>query len=501
MRFFFRVLIIVLIMSFQYSFGYERIKLGPEINTELNELIPIMTQDGKRLYFCRSANILNFGRDDIWYSDRDENGKWTKGLNIGQPLNNDLNNFVCGISPTGDTLILGAIYDHGKDSLQGISFTFRNGNEWSYPKSIMITNYYNLNDVNGFYYCFKHKTLLMTIQRNDSYGEKDIYVSFLQDQDKWIFSEPRNLGPTINTKYDELSPFLAFDGVTMYFSSFGHDGFGESDIYMARRIDNTWKNWTIPVNLGRTINTAGWDAHFKTNAEGIVAYYSSTDNVNLPSNIFEIRLDEQFKPLNKKPMIFEVFNFKNFVPIPDATVRIYKGEELFQEYTCDFRGKTSLYLPYETFTIEAAAEGYQIYSTMIDLSSSKVAIVDTLKIGLIAELDTLVNIPNVLFNFAEMKVASTFADLIAELADFLEINDAYKIKLVGHTDHIGSDAVNYQLGLSRAREVASLLVRFGIDNKRIIIESLGKSSPIVPNDTKENRYLNRRVEFHLVLSK
>ncbi len=501
MKLLFSISIVLWVITLEIGFAYERVKLGPEINSDLNELIPLITFDGQRLYFCRSANILNFGRDDIWYSDKDENGNWTKGTNIGQPLNNDLNNFVCGISPSGDTLILGAIYEHGKDSLQGISYTIRNGKEWSYPKSIKITNYYNLNEVNGFYYCFRYKILLMTIQRNNSYGEKDIYVSFLYDQENWIFTEPLNLGPIINTKYDELSPFLAFDGVTLYFSSFGHEGFGESDIFMSRRIDNTWKNWTNPVNLGNRINTAGWDAHFKTNAEGVVAYYSSTENVNLPSNIFEIRLDEEFKPLGNKPIIFEVYNYKNFVPISNATIKILRDDNLFKEYKSDFRGKTSQYLPYDIFTIEVFAEGYQNYSTMIDLNGSETAIVDTFRIGLIAELDTLVNIPNVLFNFAEMKVASTFADLIAELAEFLDYNDAYKIKLVGHTDHVGSDALNYQLGLSRAREVASLLNGFGIDNKRIIIESLGKSSPIVPNNTEENRYLNRRVEFHLLLSK
>jgi len=486
---------------FNTGFAYDRIKLGPEINTELNELIPIMTTDGQRIYFCRSANILNFGRDDIWYSDKDASGNWTKSLNIGQPLNNDLNNFVCGISPCGDTLILGTIYDHGKDSLQGISYTVRQGKEWSYPVSIKITNYYNINEVNGFYYCFKHKILLLTIERNDSYGEKDIYVSFLENADEWIFSEPKNLGPTINTKFDELSPFLSADGATLYFSSFGHDGFGDADIFMARRIDNTWKNWTKPINLGKKINTAGWDAHFKTNAEGLVAYYSSTGNVNQPSNIYEIMLESEFRPLDNKPMVFEVYNYKNFVPIPNAIIRIFQKENSLGEHKCDIRGKKSLYLPYEVIEIKVTAEGFQDYTTMIDLGISRVAIVDTMRIGLIAELDTLVNIPNVLFNFAEMKVASTFADLIAELAEFLEYNDAYKIKLIGNTDNIGSEAVNYQLGLARAREVASLLNRFGIDNKRIIIESLGKSSPIVPNDTDENRYLNRRVEFHLVLQK
>ena len=100
----------------------------------------------------------------------------------------------------------------------------------------------------------------MAIDRYDAYGGKDIYVIFLQRDNKW--TEPLNLGNDINTAHMEYSPYLAADNETLYFSSKGFSGYGGSDIYISRRLDNTWTNWTEPENLGPDINSIGDDVFF-----------------------------------------------------------------------------------------------------------------------------------------------------------------------------------------------------------------------------------------------
>ncbi len=471
-------------------------KLSSNVNSSVSDLIPILTHDLKRLYFCRSENILNFGRDDIWYSELDVSGQWTKALNMGQPLNNDLNNFVCGVSTTGDTLILGTIYEQNKDSLQGISYTYRENGEWARPTTIKIKNYYNLNDVNGFYLCFETNILLMTIQRNDSYGGTDIYASL--PEGNWVYSQPINLGPKINTELDELSPFLAFDGITLYFSSFGHSGFGEADIFMSRRLDNTWKNWTTPENLGPEINSAGWDAHFKLTRNGKQAYFASNESVDSASNIFYIELEKSSQPILSKSIVFKVSDAKRFIPLKNAVINLYENNKKLYELKTDITGRVNADLPFTTFNLQLDYENYQSYNSKLEIKYSGLKLADTIKIALNPLSDSLFHIPNILFSFAEMHVANTFADIIANLSDFLELNPHYKIELKGHTDNVGNDQANYQLGLARANAVAELLNRFGINNKRIDIKSYGKNEPVVPNDSDENMSLNRRVEIYLV---
>lgn len=478
------------------SFSEPKEDLGDNINSIYNDIVPILTNDMKRLYFCRSYNILNYGRDDIWYSDIDDNGEWSKALNLGQPLNNDLNNFVCGVSKCGDTLVLGTIYEHLKDSLQGLSFTYKDSGHWAYPETIEIVNYYNLNDVNGFYMCFDTRTLLLTIEREDSYGGTDVYVSF--EIAEWVFSEPINLGPMINTEFEELSPYITYDGVTLFFSSYGHDGLGDADIFMSRRLDDTWTNWTKPLNLGKSINSPGWDAHFKITSDGKYAYFASNERVNLNSNLYRISLPEHIQPKSRKPLVFKITDAKRFIPISNAKIVLVDKESKTRELQTNTQGFSYVELPFTSFNVSIIAEEYESYETLIDFTGSRLANIDTLKISLFPTADSLVQIPNVLFDFAEMKVSSSFADVIANLSDFLKFNENYKVLLVGHTDNIGNDTFNNELGMSRANEVADLLMRFGIEAQRISVKSMGKRKPVMPNDTEENMYLNRRVEFHLI---
>jgi hypothetical protein len=161
---------------------------------------------------------------------------------------------VCHTRWKSVVMILGNKYvKDGKKSLAGVSISSKVGGKWTTPKNLNITNDYNYSNRANYFLTNNRKTLLMSVQRDDTFGDRDLYVTFMQDDSVW--TEPLNLGNVVNTMAEESAPFLAVDDKTLYFSSKGFSGFGGSDIYVSKRLDDTWVNWSPPENMGNTINS------------------------------------------------------------------------------------------------------------------------------------------------------------------------------------------------------------------------------------------------------
>src|SRR5690606_20907469 len=142
----------------------------------------------------------------------------------------------------------------------GVSISTNTGGAWSKPKPLKIENDYNFNEKANYFLSNTRNVLIMSVEREDSYGDRDLYVSFMKPDSSW--TEPLNLGDVINTAAVESAPFLAADGKTLYFSSDGFSGYGGSDIYASTRLDDTWTNWSDPENLGPEINSPMEDLFF-----------------------------------------------------------------------------------------------------------------------------------------------------------------------------------------------------------------------------------------------
>jgi OmpA-OmpF porin, OOP family len=271
--------------------------LGPNVNSAYPDMLPIISPDGKTLYFARKFAPENFGaekRDDIYVSELNTVGQWTKAQNIGAPLNNDAHNFVCAISPDGNTMYLANRYDYRSEG-SGVSVAYRKRDgSWSKPSPLDIRNMYNKSKFACYHVSLDGKTMVMAIERDDTYGDMDLYVSFRYADGSW--TEPMNMGVDINTAGAEASIFLAADGKTIYFSSNGHAGYGDFDMFMSRRLDNTWKRWTEPVNLGPKINSTGQDIYYTIPASGDYAYFSSDANGYGQHDIFRIQLPAELRP-------------------------------------------------------------------------------------------------------------------------------------------------------------------------------------------------------------
>ncbi|MBW8051250.1 MAG: OmpA family protein [Cytophagales bacterium] len=365
--------------------------LGININSKYKDLGPVISPDGKTLFFVREAHPKNVGKkvnkndQDIWVSELDEDDNWQPANNIGSPLNNYGYNFVNAITPDGNTILVGGNYPKVKKKKQtflhghiaqknytlgtylpGVSIAHKTAKGWSFPKQQQITNYYNYYNYVSYYLANDGKTLLMSVDRRDSYGERDIYVSFLEHDNFW--TEPKNLGNDINTAADDYSPFLAADGVTMYYATSGFATYGNSDIFITKRLDDTWQHWTVPQNLGPQINTSGIDAHYTIPASGKYAYFvSNTVSIEAgrggfgKEDIFRIKLPEKIKP---KPVLMiagKVIDTKTQQPI-EATI-IYQtlpeGKEAGRARSHPLDGKYKIVLPVgKHYSFLAEAPGY-----------------------------------------------------------------------------------------------------------------------------------------------
>lgn len=197
------------------------IKLSSSVNSEDEELGIILSNDGKTMYFSRAFHDKNLGGKyagtDIWMSKKDDQGNWMPAANVGKPWNNKRSNSVIGINHDNTVVYLLNAYSNKS----GIAFSKLINGEWSDPEVIPIPGI-NRNDFVGFYVNPAFDVILISMKGADSFGEEDLYVSLKDSSGKW--TEPKNLGPTLNTKGFEISPFLSSDKKRLFFSSNGHGG-------------------------------------------------------------------------------------------------------------------------------------------------------------------------------------------------------------------------------------------------------------------------------------
>ncbi len=245
--------------------------LPPQINSLSEEIGPMLSRDGKKLYFVRAFDAQNKGGKragmDIWYSLRDKNGKWSVASNR-LSWNNSLNNAVIGIRK--DNKVIYLLNSYNKKT--GIAFSANQNEQWTTPEVISIPGLEKLNFV-GFYMNAAFNTLIISMVGNDSFGQEDLYVSLKDSQDQW--SMPLNLGSTINTEGFESAPFLSEDGKKLYFTSNGHKGLGEADIFVSERLYDNWTVWSRPKNLGDKINSPKFDSYFSVYGDSLCFFTSN----------------------------------------------------------------------------------------------------------------------------------------------------------------------------------------------------------------------------------
>ncbi len=484
------------------KFDSEPENLGPLVNSTFDELSPIVSPDGKTLFITRYPDNNN-GKNNIWFSTLQEDGSWSKAQNIGVPLNVvGSSTSVESITPDGNTILLSNLYKYFDGSVTGggCSISWRQRGGWAFPKGQTIEKFENNNQYVSYYLSNSGKYLLMAIEKKKGYGEKDIYVSFKESENTW--SRPLNLGNVVNTKGDEFGQFLAADDKTLYFVSDGHPGYGDADIWMTRRLDETWENWSKPVNLGDKINTSEFDAYFSIDAAGEYAYFSSSNNSYGKSDIFRIKMPQEAKPEPVVLVYGKVFDKKTNQPIK-ANISyelLPSGKEVGTAITSPEDSIYKIVLPFgKTYGFMANSNNY--YSITENLDLTNLSEYKELEINLYLapiEKNEAIRLNNIFFEFGLATLKEESFPELNRLIKLLNDNPDIQIEISGHTDNVGSDEDNLKLSQDRASAVVDYLSSNGISKNRLTPKGYGESKPISTNDTEEGKQLNRRVEFTVI---
>jgi len=285
------------------------ISVNPAVNSTFEERKPTVAPHGKRLYFSRSNHPRNSGGvedlEDIWYTEYDSvSALWSEPILLPGKLNNAGPNFIGGISVTGDTIFLGNQYKKNGKMRNGLSYAVNVKGTFSDPIPFPVKNDYNISQHENAFVSLKAGVIISAVQRVDTQGDRDLYVSFWNGK---TGTEPVNMGMAINSELEESSPYLAADTKTLYFASKGHHGYGGYDIFVTRRLDETWTNWTTPENLGPAVNGAMDDEYFTISVCKKFAFFSkqiSEHNVDIfripVAELFNLPAGEKTKAVNVK---------------------------------------------------------------------------------------------------------------------------------------------------------------------------------------------------------
>jgi len=484
------------------------------VNTAYDELNPVLSPDGQTLYMTIANHPLNVGgkRDpgDIWVSQLSANLQWSEPVHGGPTLNHPGFNGVAGFSADGQDMFLLSHYN-GQETprTQGIAVTHRNGAGWSKPENISIPYFQNKSGILSGYVEPNQKFFVFSAETYGTRGVDDIYVSIRKEDGKW--SEPKNLGSTINTQFQELSPSISVDGKTLYFSSNGKKGFGSFDVYSATRLDDSWTNWSDPVNLGQAVNSDGRELFYKDyNGKGF-SLFTSTKNSD---GYGDIKLYQTGTPsLPPDSVVQEVTSIVQATP-DDGKIRVYgkvsnakTGEAIIAKITfsnaevnlpanANNGAGFDVRMPVEKhYAVKIEAPGYVSAFEKLETSAPDMKALEVNFKLQPVEIGTTVNLKNVLFEQGKTILLTESFEELDVVVSFLKTNPSVKIDLAGHTDNRGIPSQNLKLSQARVDKVKGYLVDKGIDRKRINGKGYGSAMPIASNESEETRQLNRRVEF------
>ncbi|MEO7992487.1 MAG: OmpA family protein, partial [Chryseolinea sp.] len=488
--------------------------LDKNVNSDYSELNPLLSPDGKVLYFSRKNHPENIGgindKEDIWYSELDSSGHWKLAQNMGPKFNNAGPNFVNtiqAVTPDGKSaiMVLGNKYlDKGKMTA-GVSISSNVGGEWTKPVALNIANDYNFNEKANYFLTNNRKTLILSVEREDSEGDRDLYVSFMKDDSTW--TEPVNLGNVVNSAGEESAPFLASDDKTLYYSSKGFSGYGGSDIYVSRRLDDTWTSWSEPENLGPEINSPLEDLFFNIPASSEYAYYSKgVSETN--TDIFRVKLPIVRSPEPWVTVRGKIIDKTTGKPVGAKIIyeRLPDGKEMGISQSNPETGEYEIRLPGGSmYGIRAEANGKMSESQNLDLRNVKADQIiehedfqlQPIEVATVQENVTIV-LNNVFFDFDKAVLKPESFPELDRVVKLMNEKVTMQIEIAGHTDATGPE--DYNLGLSerRAKSVMKYFSGKGIAAERMTVVYFGETKPVDANENKEGRRKNRRVEFKIL---
>ncbi|MBT8220842.1 MAG: OmpA family protein [Bacteroidia bacterium] len=531
-------------------------KLNPAINsTGYDEISPKVSPDGSTLFFTRVgypdydktliingvdwSNRISYGsklraifqalggsstdnpetsdfNQDIWFANHNL-GVFDKVSRAKYPLNNALPNSVCSFSADGQAVYVINQFGTNGGMEPGFSISRKtNRLQWTFPRPLEISDFYTHSSGIHMSMSEDESIVVMSLMRDDSYGGTDLYVSFKKADN--FYTVPVNLGPDINSEYNEEAPFIFTDNKTIYFASDRPGIYGGKDIYKSVRLDPSWESWDEPYPLYEPINSKADDNQPYYHPGSSYLYFVS--NRYRSSDIYRVNYTETLQ--EKDPLNVEYYKEVSVTAETPSSTKVDDGLEIFittkHSETKKLIGTEITYKVTETelkttatdgtafislpknadLVIEATRNGFVSATSYIGKRSLEAIIEEGSVIELY--LDTIhengiITTDPIYFVQSKASIRKDSYGALNKLVKILNKHWNISISVEGHTDNQGLEDALQELSEKRAQAVRNYLVAKGISPLRIEAIGHGGKTPINDNSTEVLRSRNRRVEI------
>lgn len=485
---------------------FNPVNMGDSINSTAKEYLPMLTADEQSIIFTRmkpkpvqrqGMGNNNF-EEDFYISEKSREG-WSLARPLGPPINTPLNEGGQCISPDGRSL-----YFTGCDRPEGLGscdiyFSQKTGESWSEP--VNLGSRVNSREWDSQpTISFDGNTLYFTSTRPGGFGGSDIWKCVKGPDKTW--GSATNMGNVINTAANENSPCIHTDNQTLFFSSNGHPGMGDADLFISR-LDPSGQ-WGIPLNLGYPINTTGEEFSLFVSNDGKTGYFSTERLKGSGSlDLYSFELYPEARPQIVSYVKGKVTDDSGKVPL-GASFEIIDNETgkiVVRSSSDRMNGEFLVCLPIgKDYGLNVSKEGYLFYSDHFSCKTAA-AIKNAYILNIPmkqARAGEKVILRNIFFETGSFELKSESFPELGKLISFLNVNPKIKIEVSGHTDNVGDEKSNLTLSGKRAQAVYDYLVKAAIAPVRLSFKGYGETKPVADNDTEDGRTQNRRTEFNIL---
>ncbi len=551
-----------------HSQGFIVEKMPPNINSSYDEISPVPSRDGKTLYFTRVAypdfnrillldstdqsgekpdvylniladaysqiagypvsNPVSTGfNQDVWIADISDSTQAPRISHPGYPINNALPNSLVAITPDPNAFYIINQFKINGDMERGFSLIRQKKDTlWDFPEPVTIKDYYTITSDVSLTMSFDGKILILSATRFDSKG-MDLYVCFKTGNNQW--SAPTHMGSTINSDKRETTPFLSEDHTTLFFSSNRWNTTGGNDIFMSKRQDETWTNWSEPIRLTEPINSKYDESQPYFNMTSGYLYFTSKRDGS--SDIYRVKI----APPQPTEMIVNgrILNSKTKVLVTNVQVQ-YDSEGNPQNTIASADGYFSLKIPKGIqVDLTALKDGFiginnpiefrrdyyyfreQEIELFIEPLDSSAIPIPSIKPTPIKEtpkpeitppspfdeplvVNKTIELKAIYFQQSKAIILPASFDELGRLSALLQENPNLHIRIEGHTDNQGNKEELIKLSRARAEAVKKYLTEKGFISERIETAGFGPDYPISTGSEEAERALNRRVEVRIL---